>query len=445
MYDIKKQHLNSIFALWTNWLIASGSLILIVFLGLWISALWLPLVTFGIETCLYIYIRRQIDKKYSPCSLSLYIAMRSLFWSGVIMVIINLLYSYRVVHHIFDPELLNNSIPYIPILIIGPVTAANAILAKVKGTKLIFCQLCQQRNGMPHERGFLGKTFMQEGYYQNTLLINLFALLTCVTWPYYFLKYINVNLNSVDTFMFFWLPVILWIVAGLHIGIRYAAFWNYYDQNLSGSAQQIGRYTRLRLILINNDRIFVRVPDKDFPDLIPEERKIDTPCHLQIRYNNDVSVDYALRSFSNMIQVGPIDLRFLYSNLQGNPDFNIFHYVAYLNDEQSKLIDIRYPNGEWLTMKDIETLLNGGELNPFLSAEIIRIYTIAMAWKIYDEKGMRRYKIKHYRPSFRLEDMKNWDVDYNDPNWLFVAFNNADVPFWRIRRFWYHHIAGIHT
>lgn len=59
-----------------------------------------------------------------------------------------------------------------------------------------------------------------------------------------------------------------------------------------------------------------------------------------------------------------------------------------------------------------------------------------MAWKTYDREGKRLYPIKHYRPTFRLRDLKDWDVDYSDTSWFAVAENNQDRPFFRTRKFW---------
>lgn len=263
MYDIKEQHLKSVFTLWSNWLAATGAIIAVPVLGLWISCTWLPLVVFGIEICIYFLSYNQSEKSYAPCALIPYLATRILFWSAIVMVAINLLYSYRVVHRFFDPELLNDSIPYIPILIVAPVTVLVALRSRYRNGNLIFCQFCQQRNGLAHERGFIGKTYNQESRYQTSLMINLFTIVSVVCWGYYLLKYININLNRADTFMFVWCPVLIWFLVGIHIGVRYSAFWNYYNQNLAGSAQQTGQHTRLR--------IFARLQQL-YPTTIPIHR-----------------------------------------------------------------------------------------------------------------------------------------------------------------------------
>ena len=77
------------------------------------------------------------------------------------------------------------------------------------------------------------------------------------------------------------------------------------------------------------------------------------------------------------------------------------------------------------------------------SAEIIRVLTIARAYKTYDENGMRRYKVKHYRPAIAIKDLYNLDVDYSNPKWLYIADNNQDRSFFRFRRFWRNNISGI--
>ena len=59
-----------------------------------------------------------------------------------------------------------------------------------------------------------------------------------------------------------------------------------------------------------------------------------------------------------------------------------------------------------------------------------------MAWKTYDRNGRRLYPIRHYRPTFRLRDLREWTVDYDDQSWFDIAQNNEDRRFFRLRNFW---------
>ena len=99
--------------------------------------------------------------------------------------------------------------------------------------------------------------------------------------------------------------------------------------------------------------------------------------------------------------------------------------------------------GEWFTLSQIERMVADGLVSSILAAEINRIYTISMAWKTYDRYGYRLYNIRNYKPTFRLRDFKDWDVDLNDIQWLYVSENNEDKPFFRLRRIWRKYINHI--
>jgi hypothetical protein len=77
-----------------------------------------------------------------------------------------------------------------------------------------------------------------------------------------------------------------------------------------------------------------------------------------------------------------------------------------------------------------------------LASEIKRIYTITMAWKTYTRDGKRLYSIKNYVPTFRLKDLKNWDVDYNDITWINIADNNEDKRFFVLKKLWRKYFSG---
>jgi hypothetical protein len=94
-------------------------------------------------------------------------------------------------------------------------------------------------------------------------------------------------------------------------------------------------------------------------------------------------------------------------------------------------------------LSKIKELIADNKVSEIFKSEIERIYKMSMAWKTYDIKGEKIYNIRNYKPTFRVCDIKDWDVDYNDISWLFVSGNNADRPFFKIRKFWYKYICGI--
>lgn len=68
--------------------------------------------------------------------------------------------------------------------------------------------------------------------------------------------------------------------------------------------------------------------------------------------------------------------------------------------------------------------------------EFNRLFKVAMAWKAYDINGCRKYRVKNYKPMFRLHGIIDWDVDFNNPRWLEVAHNNEDHFLFRFKRLW---------
>jgi len=156
-----------------------------------------------------------------------------------------------------------------------------------------------------------------------------------------------------------------------------------------------------------------------------------------------MSQEQGLQFFLSLTQFDSCDLRFLYSTGVGNADCNIFHFVCFINDTQKKSFDTANPNCEWFRFRQIADMINNHCINPLFSAEIVRIHTIALAYKTYTLDGKRRYKIKGYRPSFNINELKDMDVDFNDTRWLYVADNNEDTPFYKMRLFWRKYINGI--
>ena len=98
--------------------------------------------------------------------------------------------------------------------------------------------------------------------------------------------------------------------------------------------------------------------------------------------------------------------------------------------------DALQQDDKWFDAYMIDAAMAKGIIAAPLANELFRIHTITMAWKTYDRRGKRLYPIRHYRPTFRLGDLRGWKVDYDDTDWLAVAYNNEDRRFYHMRRFW---------
>lgn len=431
-----------ILSLWYNWMISYGALTLLILLSLWIKPLIMPFVAFGLQLFIFARIRHNRSRRTPECYILPFIISRVLFWSGVAMVVINFIHVTGNAEHLFSA--VNPSIPFITVLITAPLTTLICAWGYFSQRRLSFCRDCRMRNGTPAERGFLGKLYTQEGVYQVGTLLIISLLVTIASWTYYFVLYINENLTPLDQFFYVWLRVILWIVSSIYLALRYIGILGYYRQNVQGSLLRHGRSTRLRFLLIHGDKIAMRVPETDPDRKIDLDEKLDTPAQMYIHRTDDETLEDAESRLVSITQIEqPVDIRFMYSNLVGNADCNIYHYLCFLTDNQRDQLNASTPNIVWMDLEQIVNAINFKMTAPLFAAEIVRLHTVAMAWKTYLPNGRRRYPIKHYRPTFHIADIHKWDVDYNNPQWIYVADNNQDTPFFQSRRFWRNNINGI--
>lgn len=434
-------HHQGVLGLWWNWTIGVGFLTGIIVLGMFISKVWLPIIAFALDIFMLAFVRHNRVTEQPVCRLIPFISMRAVFWSATIMVVINFMNTHWFPHYYFDSQLSNSSIPYITVLIVAPVTMLVTIIAIVRGRRFGYCADCRMRYGAAAERGMLGNLFSQEANFQLRGLLWMSLSVSVVEWLYYALFYINVNINTPDAFFFQWMPVLLFVGTFIYFGIRYVSTWQYYCQNVdSGGAMGHGRFSLLRFIVMWNDSILLVKPKGYDGDSASDDTRLDTPIKIRIPYRERMTSADAMAYFRNLSDTDNARIRFMYLNTNFNTDSNIFHYACFVDGPDLEGTRLK---GEWYTLSQIQRLSGGGGVASALTAEINRIYTVAMAWKTYDRKGRRLYDIKHYKPTFHLRDFPKWDVDFNDPNWLFVATHNEDCRFYHLKRLWRKFITGM--
>lgn len=424
----------AIFNLWLNWIVAFGALCIPNIVSVYTPAIVVPVITFILAGLLALYNNSSLRSRSAVCPLIPAIAIRSLTMSGFIMVLILISYTRGIVDHFFESELLNRQIPFLTVLIISPVTLFNALLAHMRGDRYHTCRECMAILGTTAERGFIGSLFSQESRYQRYFLIAVSAVLSLVSWGYYATFYINVNINVPDKFFLGWVPVILYLISVVYLATRYFTIWAYYYQTVEQDQHTLNATTSIRFIIVSGDNVFLSRHD-EFSD-IPGISGFDTPAVLTLNYRHEFTNERARTIFTDISQIpaDDFDLRFMYYSEDSTGSHNIFHYICSLHDPSLATGHSLF-NGRWYNLSELERLLHNRELNPMMAAEIHRLYTVAMAWKTYDITGRRLYKVKNYRPVFRIKGIMDWDVDFNSPRWLRVAHFNEDKPLFHLRRF----------
>lgn len=430
-----------IYSLWVNWAIAIGALVSVPIISLYMSKFWLPLVVFFIESLLYFIIRYNSISKVPTCMRLPHLVMLTLFWSSLTMAVINIMFLQPDLVEIFWNNQVNISIPYISILIISPIMVLVAIYNLRLKNKSSICIDCQAHNGVVAERGFLGSLYSQDGHYLTNFYLIIGLILTIVSWTYYFIFYINSNINDIDRFVFVWFFLIIYVISLIYLILRYFSLWLYYCQSIDGQSLRYNSSSYVRFIIMCGDYIFLNTPDIMKDDITVDDNKIDTPARLYIQYKPQVTNEDALMYFNALSGIANAEIRFLYENTNFNTECNIFHYAYIADDPQ--IINQSRLEGDWYTLPQIKKLISENKVSIRFVSELERIYKVVMSWKCYDKKGNRLYDIRNYKPTFRLCDFKSWNVDFNDISWLFVLANNEDRPFFRLRKFWNKYICGV--
>lgn len=422
----------AIFTLWLNWTVSVGALVLPEFAALFVPHSWIPAITFIMMFLLIIYRNNGQKFKASSCDLVQTLCVRTLCTSAIIMIFISIIYARGIISFFYPDELLNMQIPYLTILILAPVATFFCLLSEIEGDDASVCRRCIIRNGTASERGFLGKIFSQESRYQVRFLTVISAVLTVVCWTYYAIYYVNINLNSADLFFYNWIPSIVYGLSVIFFGMRYFTLWSYYYNHIELNPRVSLNGSGIRLILLHDNDIFL-TNSEGFHDL-PDGDKYDTPADITLSHRDYVGIDEAANYLINMSGLAPDDftLRFMYKSTDLSGRSNVFHFICCLSSKEA--MDNTSFRGQWYTLSQLQRLLYNHELTRMFASEIHRLHTVTMAWKTYDANGHRLYKIKNYRPAFRLKGICDWNVDFNDPLWLEVARFNEDKPLFKLRR-----------
>lgn len=436
----------AVLSLWYGWMVSTGAIMCIAVLSLWLTRIWLPIISFIMAAGLFMIVRRNNSSENPRCYVTPYLTCSVVTICGIILTVIDVLNTPRLIP---DPWIDSRSgvLPYLGALVSYPVAALYFIFATVRRYRLGYCVDCRMRYGTPAERGLIGVFYSQESMFQRRFMAVTCSAMSIVCWAYYLFAYINVSLTNADIYVFFVLPALLFLCTSIYMGGRYFTIYYYYDRDMSGAFNSWTDSTIVRYIVICGDRILLHVPDSS-ADSMSFDDKIDTPAILRFGFREQVGSREARNWFFNMNHIPlnaetreRIEVRFMYSGKSASPRSNLFHFLVFAQSpEEAEGGSIK---GKWFTIHEINRLIREGRCNSLLAAELKRLHTIAMAWKTYDRKGHRLYKIKNYTPSFRVQDIKKWDVDYNDPHWLYISINNEDKPFYRIRQLWRRFVAGI--
>jgi len=404
---------------------AAGSIGLTIALGLLIPHTWLPVPMLVMAYLLLVNSRREAGRTRPGCVLTLRVAVLTLFWSAIVMGVILLLNSSAMFDGMIDRATHNAEIPFITSLVVFPVLALNCVWQICRGYKTRFCTECRARGGYFPGGGVVATVYSRESRYQVTMLLYMSLAFMAIQWWYYFCYYINLSFNSPDRFFFVYMPAVVIVLTMIFMWMRLSNLAAIIGPLSMGERKQA---TAVRYMVVSGDRMLLQASDTG---------RYDTPAHTEVAAPEGLTPEMARDEFARMLGGTGFSLRYLYTSKSHDLHTDVTHYAVFLPDgADGRPGASGWLRGDWLSLDDIDRLLKSAGLAAEMADEIYRVYTITMAWKTYDRNARRLYPIRNYRPTFRLRDFKNWDVDYTDLSWFDIAGNNQDRPFFRLRRMW---------
>lgn len=422
----------AIFGLWRNWAVAVGLLTVLAVCAPLVPRPWLAPLNIVFFLALQ-WLHSVLRKSDVPsCSRLIQEVSAVILITAVFVIAIHFFARGEGLYEITGQPFLADS-PLIAILVTAPVATIVALAFLLRRGEPLVCEKCKLRYGSVIEYGFIGSVFRRELAYQTRLLFALSLLLSITEWGYYMAQYINTNLNRADLFFFVWMPMVIYALSLVYLGGRYYSLWVYYCHNdEEGIISKPGTST-LRYLILNEDKLFVNMVDTGMKfSNGARVKKFDTPAVAHTSYTENENIHNAIQQFQQVTGIRNAQIKLAYLSPDNVTYQNVFHYFAFLPDSEA-VLDSKI-EGEWLTWGHLRQMANQQLLSHYLLSELNRVYQVAMAWKTYDERGRRLYSIKHYRPTFRLRDIKNWEVDFNDPHWLAIAKNNQDKFWYPVRR-----------
>ena len=428
------ERLRSVGAMWSEWAVCVGALAFTVTLSFFLTCFLMPGIVLILAWQLGAYYKNPNRRKYLRCVRIAPVVCTSLYISAFIM-IAALVANRLLLNHPDYADSLNPEIPYISSLIIFPVTCLVSIFYATRKSRFGTspCRHCALVMGVSTVNNVMSEIFLVRAKGQITLLAWLSGMMTVVDWVYYWLIYVNVNFNSPDTYFYFAFPIIVYVLSLVYLRRQYSAL----SVELRIAAQQSeaaenqGDGNVLRFLVINGDSILVR--EREHADN-RMNMCLDTPAIVRLPLDVAVTDERAAEEFRKLSGQDGFTVRRLFTNKSVDGMSTTYHFAVILNDA-TPLPENWSLGKNWMTISEIDMSMRAGVLSADMSEEVYIVYTITMAWKTYDSRGFRLYPVRNYKPTFRLRDLRNWDVDYNDRHWLDVARFNEDMRFFRLKRY----------
>lgn len=436
MEDLRKVSSLQLYSFWKNLsiglLIIAGMILLSVILPYFFS----PIIALISAAILYTMLYNNKVSRNSSCLIVIYALFFCTILYSFLTIIINILDLWQLLPIQLPKELSFFSKPFLPSLILDPVCFITLLIIMIRRRHLSICIDCKLQHGDINERGKLGRILGHESAVQLRNLVILFGILSVTVWSYYLLFYVDIALNARDYYIFVWLNIISFVIDEIYMIFRY---YNLYldlkENNEIISPEELRDMTTktyLRFYVICGNDIFLSSNTSE--TRMAGRPVLDTPFFTK-RSMNGITIPEVHTIIRKMTGIQDGDLKFFFG--RKNPDMerhSLLRYFYFL-DGKKEDYDIKV-EGEWVDFEQLKQIYSyhPQNLSPIMVSDITRMATIILTQKTFNEDGFRRNKLKSYRPSFNLVEVRNKGYDFQEDKWIRISLFNSDTSMYRFKR-----------
>lgn len=436
MEDLRKINSMQLYYLWRNLAVSLLCIGLVMCGSHMVPYYMAPVVSLVLSAMLYTMLWNNHVSGERGCMVVVETMLYTLVcytFISILLVVVELLGLYK-----FPNEIIFFNDPYLPSLILLPTGLCVTLFALFFRNSMPSYRRFRMEYGNVRERGYFGVVSNKEMDIQLKNLALIFAVLAAIVWSYYLFSYVNVNRNARDWYVFVWIVIIAVILDEIFFMIRY---YNLYLDLLEHNElitpeelRDITARTYLRYYVICGEYIYIN--RHAFDRLNQVDDVVDTPF-ITKRTVNGVPTTEARNIVEKMTGKKDGELRFFFGrHLAGVDKHSLLRYFYFLDGDISDHTDMG-AEGEWMHFDEVKRIYNETPLKFATNAlnDLLRLSTIMLTEKIYDEEGNRKNKIRSYRSNITLTDVRKSNIDFQDDKWIRIANFNSDTKFFRLKKF----------
>lgn len=436
MKDLGKINSSQVYGLWKNLTVCLIAVVAVLVISKILPYYLSPVVALAVAAGLYIFI---YNEKFSPVK-SCVVPAISILYSIVVYAFVTIILNLMHIWGLFEmpKEFIFFTDPFIPVLILNPISFVVLLITFLEHRKLKVCIECRVSKSFGGQRG-AGGVLNHEAHLQMKNFIIMSGVLTLAVWAYYQFSYINVNVNARDNYIFTWLTVI-----GIFLDWIYFS-WRYYNLYLDlkegnelitpAELRDMTASTYVRYYVICGNSMYLT--DQAHEPNSGNREVIDTPFFTKQSING-LYGDSVERIISQMTGVDNGELKFFYGRKSPyNEKQSLLRYFYFLDGDVSDYPELATP-GEWVSFDKVKYLYSNvpEKMAELAVYDITRLATIILTEKIFNEEGYRKNGIKSYSPTFNLPEVRKSNINFQEDKWIEISLFNSDTPLYKLKKWW---------